>query len=55
MKKIFLWEILQGIPNNKLRPRSFNFEFPVTFGARGGEGGGGKNKNDSNLKIDIDI
>ena len=23
------------------RPRSLNFEFPVTFGARGGEGEGG--------------
>ena len=27
------------------RPRSLNFEFPVTFGARGGRGKGGKNKN----------
>ena len=37
-----------------IRPRSFDDEFPVTFGARG-EGEGGRNENDSDFQIDIDI
>ena len=46
MISIFCYSIIKkGTRIDYIRPRSLDDEFPVTFGARGGEGGGGKNKN----------